>query len=116
MKAGRNSFLSDGNTYDSNRIAAVFELQANQSEAMLAPGKDNADSQVKAVAGIVLTQRELQVLRLISQGVRRRHIALRLYISVPTVRKHRENIMRKLDLHNVAELIAYAIKHDLYKV
>ena len=40
-------------------------------------------------------------------------IAARLYISTSTVEVHRRNIMRKLDLHSVAELTKYAIRHGL---
>jgi DNA-binding NarL/FixJ family response regulator len=60
--------------------------------------------------------RELQVLGCIASGLNSREIAQRLFISVPTVRKHRENAMRKLDLHNTAEVTAYAIRHGLIDV
>lgn len=61
-----------------------------------------------------LTQREAQILTLIAGGERNQAIADRLHISLPTVRKHRENLMRKLDLHNAAELTAFAIKQGMF--
>ncbi len=60
-----------------------------------------------------LTAREAQILALIAAGERNQAIADRLFISLPTVRKHRENLMRKLDLHNAAELAAFAIRMGL---
>jgi DNA-binding NarL/FixJ family response regulator len=67
-----------------------------------------------AVASPVdLTRREWQMLALIPHGVTTRDIAERLGISPLTARKHRENLMRKLDLHSGAELTAYAIRLGL---
>jgi DNA-binding NarL/FixJ family response regulator len=60
-----------------------------------------------------LTRREQQILALIPHGVTTRDIAERLGISPLTARKHRENLMRKLDLHSGAELTAYAIRLGL---
>ncbi len=60
-----------------------------------------------------LTQRELEVLALIGQGFSSAAIADKLGLAVRTVRKHRENILRKLDMHNMAQLTAYGIKAGL---
>lgn len=57
-----------------------------------------------------LTLRELQVLRLIGSGARNKDVARRLNIAVKTVDAHRTNLMRKLDVHSVAQLVDYAIK------
>ncbi|MFO1358593.1 LuxR C-terminal-related transcriptional regulator [Plasticicumulans sp.] len=51
-----------------------------------------------------LSPRERHVLALIAAGHGNREIADQLSISVSTVRKHRENLMQKLDLHNIAEV------------
>ncbi|MER2552732.1 MAG: response regulator transcription factor [Thauera sp.] len=56
-----------------------------------------------------LTARERQVLQLIAEGLTSVQIAERLHIATSTVEVHRRNLMRKLDLHNVAELTRYAI-------
>jgi two-component system NarL family response regulator len=56
-----------------------------------------------------LTARERQVLQLIAEGLTSVQIAERLHIAASTVEVHRRNLMRKLDLHNVAELTRYAI-------
>jgi DNA-binding NarL/FixJ family response regulator len=60
-----------------------------------------------------ITQREKDVLKLIGEGYRNKKIADFLNISVKTVEKHRANIMKKLDLHNVSALTAYAIEKKL---
>jgi DNA-binding NarL/FixJ family response regulator len=61
----------------------------------------------------VLTLRECEVLRLIASGLTNRQIADRLFISVKTVETHRSNIMQKLDVHTIADLVRYAIKTGL---
>ncbi len=60
-----------------------------------------------------LTEREREVLRLIAQGHTTREIAEMLCLSPRTVERHRANIMGKLDLHNRAELVRYAVRKGL---
>jgi two-component system NarL family response regulator len=60
-----------------------------------------------------LGRRELQVLRLVAEGLRSGEIAARLQISPGTVDVHRRNLMRKLDLHSVADLTRYAVREGL---
>jgi two-component system, NarL family, response regulator NreC len=58
-----------------------------------------------------LTDREKEVMRLISAGYRTREIAHRLSLSSKTIEKHRASIMRKLGLRSAAAVAAYAIAH-----
>ena len=60
-----------------------------------------------------LTPREREVLVLIAEGLTNAEIANRLIISVKTVDRHRENIMRKLNMHNRIDLVKYAIRTGL---
>ncbi len=60
-----------------------------------------------------LTPREREVLTLIAEGLRNQEIADRLVLSVKTVDRHRENIMRKLNLHRRIDLVKYAIEKGL---
>jgi DNA-binding NarL/FixJ family response regulator len=60
-----------------------------------------------------LSNREKQILQLVAEGFSTREIAGRLGLSVRTVDNHRTNIMRKLNLHNVAALTRYAIQNEL---
>ena len=59
----------------------------------------------------VLTRREREVIKLIAEGNRTKEIATYLSLSPKTIEKHRTNLMRKLDLHNVSEVTMYAIKN-----
>ena len=61
-------------------------------------------------AGEVITAREREVLRLIADGNSSQEIAERLGLSRKTVDSHRANAMRKLDLHDVTEVVKYAIR------
>ncbi len=63
----------------------------------------------------MLTDREIQIVQLIAEGLINREIADRLGISVKTVDTHRSNIMEKLGVHNTAELIKYAIRAGIVK-
>ena len=60
-----------------------------------------------------LTEREICVLRLIALGYTNSEIALQLYLSVRTVESHRAHIQQKLRLTTRAELVRYALDHDL---
>lgn len=60
-----------------------------------------------------LTKREREILRLIASGLTATQIAEQLFLSQNTVRTHRDHVMAKLDLHNRAALIRYAVTHGL---
>jgi DNA-binding CsgD family transcriptional regulator len=60
-----------------------------------------------------LTPRERQILQLIAEARSSKEAANRLQISVMTVDTHRSNLMRKLNLHSVSELVRYAIRIKL---
>lgn len=62
-----------------------------------------------------LTQRESEVLMLISEGLNNREIADTLYISEKTVKNHVSNIFKKLDVCDRTQAAIYAIKHNLKK-
>ena len=60
-----------------------------------------------------LTDRQIQVLKLVTEGHRTREVAKRLGISVKTVESHRGEIMKRLDIHDVVSLVRYAIRVGL---
>jgi DNA-binding NarL/FixJ family response regulator len=60
-----------------------------------------------------LTAREREVLKLIAQGKSSKEVGDLLFISPRTVERHRANIMEKLDMHNTADIIKYAIQKGL---
>ena len=71
------------------------------------------DMEVQEQAAGDLTPREQEVLTLIAQGLSNNEIADQLVISAKTVDRHRENIMRKLNLHNRVDLVKYALRKGL---
>src|SRR5574339_827120 len=62
-----------------------------------------------------LTEREEEVLTYLAEGANNEEIATALVISPKTVARHRENIMRKLNLHSRSELVRYAIRKGIIK-
>jgi DNA-binding NarL/FixJ family response regulator len=61
----------------------------------------------------LLSTREKEILQLLASGKSNREIADLLFISVSTVETHRNNVFQKLHLHNLAELILYAVRKGL---
>ena len=67
----------------------------------------------RALAGEPLTRRERQVLELVADGKKTKEIAPLLHISVKTVGFHRTRIMRKVNIHDTAGLVRYAVRSGL---
>jgi two-component system NarL family response regulator len=63
-----------------------------------------------------LTERELEVLRLVAQGLNNREIAKQLFISENTVKNHVRNILEKLQLHSRMEAVMYAVREKLLEI
>ncbi|HET7385251.1 MAG TPA: response regulator transcription factor [Nocardioidaceae bacterium] len=63
-----------------------------------------------------LTDRELEVLKLVAQGLNNREIAKRLFISENTVKNHVRNILEKLQLHSRMEAVMYAVREKLLDI
>ncbi len=63
-----------------------------------------------------LTERELDVLRLVAQGLSNKEIAARLFISENTVKNHVRNMLEKLQLHSRMEAVMYAVKENLLEL
>ena len=93
--------VSNGGTFFSPATAQLLR------EVVLNPGPNNK-------AGLsALTAREREILQLIAESNTTREIAKRLNISTKTADNHRSNLMKKLNLHDVASLTRYAIENDL---
>lgn len=63
-----------------------------------------------------LTEREIEVLKLVADGLTNQQIADQLFISIKTVQAHRANIMEKLQLHDAVQLTKYAIRKGLIRL
>lgn len=60
-----------------------------------------------------LTSREREIVQLLAEGRSSKEVAVTLGISVKTAETHRANIMRKLELHSVSELVRYAVRNQI---
>ncbi len=96
--------VAEGGSYFSQEVT---EKYINDSTTI----SESKESKVKGIE--ILTERELEVLKLIVDGNSNPQIAEQLYISKRTVDTHRVNLMQKLDIHSTVELVKFAIKHNL---
>jgi DNA-binding NarL/FixJ family response regulator len=93
-----------GDSYLSPRVANGIMTRAVR-------GGDLAASDTSALA--VLTPREREVFQLLALGKANKQVAAMLDLSLGTVKKHRENLQRKLDCHSAAEIARLAIREGL---
>jgi DNA-binding NarL/FixJ family response regulator len=63
-----------------------------------------------------LTSREREIVQQLAEGKSSKEVAASLQISVKTAETHRSNIMRKLDLHSVSEIVLYAVRNQIVEV
>lgn len=64
----------------------------------------------------MLSPREREVLQLLAEGRTSRDVAVILNIAVKTIETHRSNIMLKLDIHSIAQLVLYAVRNEIIHV
>ncbi len=64
-------------------------------------------------AGLAVTEREIEIIRHVAEGLSNKEIAEKLFLSPHTVNTHRKNIMNKLQVNNTAGLVLYAIRNDI---
>lgn len=83
----------------------VFSSEVTMSLAGKAVEKNTNGVEVE------ITERELEILQLIAEGLSSKQIGEKLFISPRTVDTHRTNLMNKLDIHNIAGLIRFALKN-----
>ena len=110
------SLLDSGVDGMFSKGASLNELY-KQLPLILRGGKYVADTFVETMqrqqSRPSLTERELQTLNMVIAGKTSREIAEAMSVSPKTVDKHRTSLMKKLDTHSVAELIAYALREGL---
>ncbi len=115
LKAGASGYLTKESAADQlvaaiRRIAAGGAFVTPETAQRLALDVSTAGA---AAPHTLLSDREFQVLRLIADGKSVSEIAKQLTLSVKTISTHKTRIMRKMRLANQAELIRYAIEHEL---
>jgi DNA-binding NarL/FixJ family response regulator len=112
MDSGARGYILK-DALDLDLAAAVKKVAAG--ETVLDP-KLTRPAALKGERDHGLSARELEVLRLICDGLSNRAIATKLGLSVNTVAVHRANIMKALGVHKTAELVVYAIQNGLVNV
>ncbi len=93
-----------GNTFFSPSLAKRSEKRVQQSLGRKGLPKANAAR---------LSSREIEVLQMIAEGSANKQMAAELGINIKTIEKHREHLMRKLDIHDTAGLTRYAISSGI---
>ncbi len=98
-------------TYNNERFLCgkvAYYLTQSDEQIILKPDMEKVSCQ-----GLGITDRELDVIRLISEGLSNKLIADKLELSTHTVNTHRKNIMTKLNIPNTAGIVMFAVKNRL---
>jgi two-component system response regulator NreC len=118
LEAGASGYLAKDASFD--EVARAIRAVAG-GHVYLAPNiaglvvEDYARraSSPPAATGAALSPREREVLQLLAEGSSARRIARQLHINIKTVETHRRNILGKLELDTVADLVRYAIREGI---
>jgi DNA-binding NarL/FixJ family response regulator len=122
LSAGARGFLLKS---DAGRdlVAAVEALQHQRTffttkvAQMVLDGYLHPDAESPHLSSKqVLTPREREVIQLLAEGKTSKEVAVALNLSVKTAETHRTNLMRKLDLHSVADLTLYAVRNGIVQI
>jgi len=121
LSAGARGFLLKS---DAGRdlVAAVEALQHQRTffttkvAQMVLDGYLHPETEAEQSSKHVLTPREREVIQLLAEGKTSKEVAVALNLSVKTAETHRTNLMRKLDLHSVADLTLYAVRNGIVQI
>jgi DNA-binding NarL/FixJ family response regulator len=121
IKAGAAGYLLKEISIDevSDAVRAVYQGQSLISPSMASKLLNEFATMVKRqdertqLPGPRLTDRELEVLKLVAKGLNNRDIGQELFISENTVKNHVRNILEKLHLHSRMEAVVYAVREKL---
>jgi two-component system NarL family response regulator len=125
IKAGATGYLLKEISIDevASAVRAVFDGQSLISPAMaskllteFALMAKRSNERAQQVPTPKLTDRELEVLKLVARGLNNRDIARELFISENTVKNHIRNILEKLQLHSRMEAVVYAVREKLLEI
>lgn len=99
-------FLSEGRPFFTSKVAEMV-LEGYRH------GQGQAPAKTEIAIGDRLTARERQIVQLLAEGKTSKEVATALDISVKTADTHRANLMRKLNLHSLADIVRYAIRNKM---
>jgi DNA-binding NarL/FixJ family response regulator len=118
LKAGARGYVLKSDA-DENLIAAVDSLRQHKPFLTSTVTEFVLDDYMRRAGGlddrpsISLTAREREIIQLVAEGQSNKETALSLGVTVKTVEAHRANIMRKLRLRSVSDLVRYAIRNQI---
>lgn len=120
VEAGVRAYIMKSDA-DKDLVSAVEALANHRSfftsraADMLLDGfrRPNAAPDTQSLLRSRLTSREREIVQLLAEGKSSKEVAVALGISVKTAETHRANIMRKLELHSVSELVRYAVRNQI---
>jgi two-component system, NarL family, response regulator NreC len=118
FRAGASGYLLKDCAFEelARAVGAVLKNQTYLSPAVAGPVMEDYIHHLSAAVNAevsVLSPREREVLQLLAEGKTTREAAAVLCVSIKTVETHRQQIMSKLNIHSIAELIKYAIREGL---
>ena len=102
-------------------LTAVEALENNRTffthrvSEMILEGYLNGEAQ-KELTGPAVSPREREIVQLLAEGKSTKEAAFILELSIKTVETHRSNVMRKLGIHSVSELVLYAVRNNIVQV
>ena len=110
--------IASGNVYLQPALARwlLEDYQRLTRQTAPAPATSPETTEGNAIGLEVLSLRERQVLELIAQGISNQEIGERLQLSHKTIARHRERIMKKLNMHSRTELVKFAIRTGLVQL
>src|ERR1039458_7282856 len=122
MEAGASGYLLKDSPAE-QLVSAIGEVHrggSSLSPRMLSHLVDDFRSRVRSAPRqprfSTLTRRELEILKFLAEGNSVKEIACTLDLSVKTIEAHKFNLMRKLDIHNKAQLVQYAIQKKIIRL
>ena len=117
LRAGASGYVLKANAYRELRraiqLARVGRSFLSEEVAGSVVEEVRSSAPPESSAYQILSAREREVLQLLAEGLTSAEIAGRLHVATSTVETHRRNLMRKLDLHNAADLVKYAVREGL---
>lgn len=75
--------------------------------------QDSAETTTSSCEGLNISEREMEIIKLVAEGYSNKEVADKLFLSTHTVTTHRKNIMNKLGVNNTAGLVLFAVRENL---
>jgi DNA-binding NarL/FixJ family response regulator len=112
-------FKSDGTTDLTTAVEAIQQRKSifsSRVSHVIMDGYKRHHADLNAARIPKLSPREREVVQLVSEGKASKEVAAILHVTLATAETHRSNIMRKLEIHSIAELVLYAVRNEIIHV